>query len=333
MRPPRFWTNPPARPGFWSQILLPLSYLWAKGTARRLANGHRVRPGVPVIAIGNINLGGTGKTPTAVAIADILQQAGHAPHIVSRGYGGRIEGPHRVRPMKDKAEDVGDEPLFLSAFAPVWVSRDRISGAQQAVTEGADCIILDDALQNPNLYHDLTVTVVDAEVGFGNGRVCPSGPLREPVSTALARTDLLISIEVADKWRLLSKQWPELCQKPVAIGVLNVLETGHQWDGLPTYAFAGIGRPQKFFNSLKAAGARLLETRAFGDHQTYTLTILKRMQAEAWAKGAHLVTTEKDAVRLPPEFRLEVMTFPVRLEFDDETVLRKALLALFAQRA
>lgn len=332
MKPPRFWFREPDRPGLWPALLSPIAALYAAGTRRRLAKAARERVGVPVIAIGNVNMGGTGKTPTVIALVQALIEMGQRPAVVTRGYGGSITGPYRVNAAKDRAEAVGDEALLVSAFAPVFVSRDRTPGAKMAVAEGHDVIVLDDALQNPALHHDLTITVVDTEVGFGNGRVCPSGPLREPVAEALQRTDIVVAIGKSEEQGHLRGTWPILADKPMIGALLQPLETGFSWGGLRAYAFAGIGRPQKFFKSLKEAGAELIATRSFDDHAPLSLAVLKRMQAEAWAKAANLVTTEKDAARLPPEMRTEVMTFPVRLIFDDPERVNGSLSALFVKR-
>jgi len=331
MQPPRFWNNPPKRPGIWAYLLSPLSMIWRAKTATRLSKGPRHKLDIPVIAVGNINLGGTGKTPSVIALVQMLQDMGRNPAVVSRGYGGQIQGPHQVDPNRDEAGDTGDEPLLIAAFAAVWVSKDRVAGARAAHAQGHDCVILDDALQNPDLSHDLTITVVDAKAGFGNGRVCPSGPLREPVETGLSRSDLVLSVGTAHQMDQLTQDWPALRARPLIRAVLAPLETGFDWAGMRVYAFAGIGRPAKFFQSLKQAGANLIVTRAFGDHAPYNPALLKRMQAEAWAQDCNLVTTEKDAVRLPQDMRHEVLTFPVRIQFEDETKVREALATLFAK--
>ena len=178
MRAPVFWYRPP---GLASAVLAPLGALYAAGTARRLRNGPRERVGVPVICVGNINVGGTGKTPTAIALAQRLRDRGRAVHIVTRGHGGALDGPVLVEERKHRASETGDEALLLAAFAQTWVARDRLAGARAAVDAGADVILLDDGFQNPALAHDLSIVVVDAHRGFGNGRVLPAGPLREPV--------------------------------------------------------------------------------------------------------------------------------------------------------
>ena len=329
MKPPKFWNNPAFRPGLMALALWPLSKLWAFKTHMRLSQGARETIGVPVIAVGNINLGGTGKTPTVIALIELLKSMGKNPAVISRGYGGKIDGPHQVNPLKDTADKTGDEPILIAGFAPVWVSKKRALGAKAAVTAGHDCIILDDALQNPDLHHDLTLTVVDAETGFGNGMVCPSGPLREPINMGLSRTDFIISIGDTDAQSTLSRTWPKTNKIAKIAAQLRPLPTGFSWKGMRAYAFAGIGRPKKFFDALRSEGAEIIVARPFGDHEPYSIAVLKRMQAEAWTKDANLVTTEKDAARLPNDMRAEVLTFPVRLQFEDTELISAKISVLF----
>lgn len=317
MQPPRFWNKPHSLAAI---CLAPLSWVYGGATAWRLRRGARVRMDVPVICVGNVNMGGTGKTPTVIDLVMRLGAMGKTPVVVSRGYGGNLQGPVMVTP-KHTADDVGDEPVLLSGFGAVCVSRDRALGAAMALDRGADVIILDDGLQNPALEYDLTITVVDRGVGFGNGRVFPAGPLRETVSRGLARTDIVLAIG--------SQGEVDTKNVPLLTGVLKPLETGMDWDGLHAYAFAGIGRPEKFFNTLKDLGAKVIQTREFGDHQKIPVAMLKRMDADAWEKGAQLVTTEKDAARLPKEWQQQVLTLPVRLAIDDDAVLVKRMNALF----
>jgi tetraacyldisaccharide 4'-kinase len=317
MRAPRFWGNPPERPGVAARLLAPLAAIWTLATRRRLARGARVRVGVPVICVGNLSAGGAGKTPTVVALVQRLAGRGIAAHVVSRGHGGSLHGPVRVDERRHRADEVGDEPLLLAAFGPVWVGRDRAAAARAAAAAGAQAIVMDDGLQNPDLAQDLAIVVVDAGFGFGNGRVIPAGPLREPVADGLARADLVLAIGAPAERADFRGAWPAVADMPFAEARLAPLATGMDWTGLRALAFAGIGRPEKFYATLLDLGAEVLATRSFGDHEPYHPRVLARLEAEARGLGAQLVTTEKDAVRLPAAFRPRVLVLPVRLEVAD----------------
>lgn len=307
MRAPGFWHR---EPGVLSTLLAPLGALYAAGTARRLRMETPAHMPVPVVCIGNLNAGGTGKTPTTIAIVQRLLEWGVAVHVVSRGYGGSLEGPVRVQEMKHTADEVGDEPLLMAAFAPVWVAKDRAAGARAAVDAGAQIILLDDGFQNPSVHKDLSIVVVDARQGFGNGHVIPAGPLREPVATGLARADFTLTIGAA-------ADQIDIPGPPQLRGNLQPLQTGMSWAGVPVFAFAGIGQPEKFFRTLKALGADVRGTVALDDHQPLSQALLTRLGEQAAKLSAQPITTEKDAVRLPPALRGRVMTLPVRLEIED----------------
>ena len=316
MKPPRFWFK--KKRTLASILLAPFGWLYSYGTVNKLARGSRTKLNIPVICVGNINLGGTGKTPTVIALVEMLKTMGHTPAVVSRGYGGSFEGPVKVTPSH-KSHQVGDEPILLSAFSDVWISKNRLLGAKAAENEGADVLILDDGLQNAALHYDLTLTVVDAKIAFGNGAVFPAGPLREPISKGLSRSDLVMSIGGQI----------ELEHPAVITGLLEPVDMGMDWSDAHVIAFAGIGRPQKFFSTLKKLGATLVNTHAFDDHQPFNDTILARLEREAFTKNAILVTTEKDAVRLPEEWRYHVMSLPVRLKLEHPNLLETRLKTLF----
>lgn len=329
MRAPDFWFSSPARPHPFARMLSPLAWCYAALTRRRLSQSG-YRPTVPVICLGNINVGGTGKTPTAIALVERLIAQGRKPAVVSRGYGGRLAGPVLVDPKIHKADDVGDEPLLLSAFAPTYVAKDRAAGARKAEAGGAGVILLDDGFQNPSVEKDVNIVVVDALRGFGNGRVMPAGPLRETLDAGIARADYLLVIGPPAEQDRFAATWD--FEKPVLTGHLAPLPTGMPWCDLRLMAFAGIGNPEKFFRTLRDLGATLVHTESLSDHQPLTDGLMRRLERDATAQNAQLVTTEKDAVRLPQTFKGKALTLPVRLQLTDWAPLDAALNQLFDTR-
>lgn len=306
MRAPAFWSNPPEAPGWQAHLLAPAAMLWRLGAALRGFGARAYRAPVPVLCVGNLTAGGTGKTPMVAALASRF--ARHDPHVVSRGHGGSRAGPHRVDPTDSHAE-VGDEPLLLARQAPVWIARDRAAGVRAAVEAGAGLILLDDGFQNPSVVKDAAMVMVDAGAGFGNGRLIPAGPLREPVAAGLGRADLTVLVGPEEARAAVLARWPEIAARPHVGAELVPRATGLA--GARVLAFAGIGRPAKFFETLAALGADLAGTRAFPDHHPYTKSETQALAAEAARLSARLVTTEKDALRLPPGTHAE--TLPVDL--------------------
>ncbi|WP_111429036.1 tetraacyldisaccharide 4'-kinase [Rhodobacteraceae bacterium DSL-40] len=325
MHPPAFWFRPRHRPGLRARLLAPLAAVWSWAGRRRLAGQTPERLGIPVVCVGNLTLGGAGKTPTVIALVSRLVAQGVRVHVISRGHGGSLEGPVAVDERRHSAAEVGDEPLLIAPFAPVWVARDRAAAGRAAEAAGAEIVIMDDGFQNPALAKDLSIVVVDAATGFGNGRVVPSGPLREPVARGLARADMVLAIGAPADRAAFAAAWPETAALPVAGAALAPLDTGMAWEGLRAFAFAGIGRPAKFFATLRALGAEIVAAREFADHAVYDRRILSRLDSEAHESRAQLVTTEKDAVRLPPDFRRKIIVVPVRLALDDWAPLDTAL--------
>jgi len=320
MKAPRFWSNPAERPGWQARLLAPAAWLWRLGGWWRGRGVVPYRAPVPVVCIGNLTAGGAGKTPMVAALLARLVAQGRNPHVVSRGHGGRLArlgsvGPHRVDPDRDRHEEVGDEPLLLAALAPVWVARDRAAGVRAAAAAGAGLILMDDGFQNPSVVKDRSILMVDAGTGFGNGRLIPAGPLREPVAGGLARADAVVLVGTGAERAAAVGRWPGLAGAVAARLVPR--RTGLSLAGVAVLAFAGIGRPGKFFATLRAMGAEIVEAVPFADHCAYPPVVLRRLQRRALAEDAMLVTTEKDAVRLPAGFRREVVVVQVHLEPDD----------------
>ncbi|NBW11397.1 MAG: tetraacyldisaccharide 4'-kinase [Caulobacteraceae bacterium] len=301
-------------------LLKPASWLWAAVTARRIAKAAPVDPGVPVVSIGNLTVGGSGKTPVARETLRLLRAAGVEAAALSRGYGGTLKGPLRVDPAVHTAADVGDEPLMLAIDSPAWISADRVAGAEAAVAAGAKALVLDDAHQNMKLKKTLSLIVVDGETRgeewpFGDGSVFPSGPMREPLKAGLARADAVVILLPAD----LPEADPELVATfgdlPVFIARLE--PAGPPPSG-PQVGFAGIAKPWKVERSLIAAGCELVDFAPFPDHADYRPEDLRFLAERAELHGAGLVTTEKDWVRLSPEWRAKVISWPVVARLEDE---------------
>jgi tetraacyldisaccharide 4'-kinase len=281
---------------------------------------------VPVICIGNLNVGGTGKTPTTIALAQLLTSSGVAVHIVSRGYGGSLTAVTQVDPHVHTADETGDEPLLMAAFAPTWVANERVAGARAAQSAGADVILLDDGFQDSSLVKDLSIVVVDAARGFGNECCLPAGPLREPVHVGLKRANAVISIGEAEEQSQFRKKSTNRAGRIKHLTAsLKPIEMGMPWAEGRYLAFAGIGDPEKFFATLRRLGAPLVRTVALDDHQKLARPMVQRLMKEAQSMNAQLVTTEKDAARLPADLRSSILSVPVRLEFEDTQALENLL--------
>lgn len=329
MREPAFWHRPPS---WMSRLLSPLGALYGALAARRMMREGAVAA-LPVVCVGNYHLGGAGKTPTVLALVNILREMGERPMVVSRGYGGTMTGPLAVDPARHAAAEVGDEPLMMAARVPVIVSRDRVAGAALAHAQGASVVLLDDGFQNPALAKDVTLIVIDAARGIGNACVFPAGPLRAPLAPQIARTDALVVIGEGHG----------------ADGVVAAMAARHRpvlrahfkpddaalsrLRGRRVLAFAGIGDPPRFFATLRAGGVEVAQTRAFADHHRFSPGEIAGLAADARADSLLLVTTEKDMARIRSDSRLAthadvIATLPVELIFDDTTSLR----TLFAQR-
>jgi tetraacyldisaccharide 4'-kinase len=317
----------PRAPAFWesdgpiARALAPLGAGY--GALGRLRGIGRAPERIPsrVVVVGNVVAGGAGKTPVALALAERLTRAGARVHLLGRGYGGRLPGPHRVDPSRDGFADVGDEALLLAGAAPTWIARNRRAGLRAA--GGADIVIVDDGHQDPTFARDLGILVVDGVTGFGNGRLVPAGPLRERPERAAARADAIV---VLGEDRRGIGAWAHAFARPIARARLVPTIDLAAFAERPVVAFAGIGRPAKFFAMLEAAGLELAARRAFPDHHAYSDAEIAALTSEAGRRGARLVTTEKDRVRLPAAASAGVIAVPVALVWDEPAAL-DALLA------
>lgn len=324
MRPPEFWrADASGRDAavVLRGLLTPVSWAYAWVAAQRIATTRPRHAPVPVVCVGNLTVGGAGKTPITRALRTKL---GANAHTLSRGYGGRVEGPLRVTPDMD-AREVGDEPLLHAADGPAWVSRDRFAGAMAAAQAGAHVIIMDDGFQNPALAKDLSIVAVDAGFGVGNGQVFPAGPLRERLRAGLARADAIVMIGESEEPR---PHWLERFQRPILRARLEPV--GEAPKG-KLVAFAGLARPEKFFDTLEAMDADIEDGVSFGDHHVYTEDDLNLLTQMADEREARLITTEKDAVRLSPAWRERVLVLPVTAQFSDDAALDAVLAPIQAR--
>ena len=313
MKAPQFWYEP----NTWkAKFLYPLGYFYNLLT---LLRGKLAKPqsySCLTICIGNLNVGGTGKTPTTIALAQHFLKKGLQVHVVSRGYKGKFQGTFLVDPQKHKSDEVGDEPLLMSEFTSVWVSNKRKNGIAAAENAGAQIVLLDDGFQDPSFHKDFSLIVVDGEKGFGNKKCMPAGPLRENIVQGFKRADALV---------IVGQRIYKFDTFPTHLKIihptLKPIETGMNWKEGKYLAFAGIADPSKFFKTLRSLGANLIDCVALSDHQNLDGQVLKRLERKANSAHAQLVTTEKDAVRLSNTYRKKVLSLPVRIEFDDKNEL------------
>lgn len=314
MKAPHFWSaglDPKSREAapLTRALLTPLAALYTWGIRRKLARAQPMKADVTVICIGNLTVGGVGKTPVVEAIRNYIDLKGMKAGSLSRGYGGTTLGPERVYPDWHEAHMCGDEPLMLSQTGVAWIGRDRYSAAQMMAFDQVKVVIMDDGHQNPSLAKDLSLIVIDAAAPFGNGHVLPKGPLREPIEDGLARADGVILMGEGDIP-------PQVIKSGLPVIRAKLVPSAPMPDG-PLVAFAGIGRPAKFFDSLRQHGADLREAVSYPDHYDYKKSDLTYLFRLAEDHGARLITTSKDHVRLDKSIRSRILAYPVKAEFDD----------------
>jgi tetraacyldisaccharide 4'-kinase len=326
MRAPAFWQR--GTPDAQARLLQPFSILYGAIAAHRMRR-EGVRATAPVVCIGNFTAGGAGKTPAALACAKMLREMGETPAFLSRGFGGALSGaqPLQVDPSLHEAADVGDEPLLLARCAPAFICTDRVAGAEAAAAAGASIVVMDDGLQNPSLSKDLALAVVDGATGLGNGLCLPAGPLRAPMKAQWPRVDAVVIVgEGAAGAKVAGAA--KAAGRAALFAHLSPVD-GERLRGRRVFAFAGIGRPEKFFETLRGCGAKIVGARSFDDHQMFAPEDIKAVAAGATAARADLVvTTEKDAARLAPGALPGLDVLKVEMKFADEPRLRALLSAI-----
>jgi tetraacyldisaccharide 4'-kinase len=331
MREPAFWWKPGT-----GGLLGPLGAIYGAVAASRMRSSSR-NVGVPVICLGNLTVGGAGKTPAALAVARLLLAAHERVFFLSRGYGGALKGPVRVDPARHTSAAVGDEPLLLARLAPTIVARNRFAGAQAARRAGASVIVMDDGFQNPAVHKDISILLIDGRRGIGNGRVIPAGPLRAPIEAQIARAHAIIFVGPVDG---LSAVAEPAKQRNVVVFHGRLEPDPQTVVALAKHkvlAFAGIGDPDKFFATLANTGIAIGERLSFPDHHRYTAAEAKALLARADAANLVLLTTEKDLVRLTGKRRLAGLAaranaLPVRLVIEEADAFKTMILGVAAAR-
>lgn len=316
MKTPSFWYR---KPGPKAMLLSPFGQVYRSAGLLRRAVAKPYKSKLPVICVGNIVAGGAGKTPTCIALARLAIKLGRKPVFVTRGYGGTEKGPIKIDLSRHTAQDVGDEALLLAQVAPCWVGRSRPAALQEAEKDG-DLIIMDDGLQNPKVAPDVNLLVVDGAVGFGNRHLIPAGPLRETLNDAFSRITAIIMIGKD------AQNVAACLGKPVLTAHLRPTITSDLISRPDILAFAGIGRPQKFYDSCREAGLKIVETQDFPDHHLFSSDDLAKLAQRAENKNLRLMTTAKDWVRLPDPFRQSVSVLNVSLVFEEERAITDMLI-------
>lgn len=320
MRAPAFWRGPERRLA--AQLLSPVGLIYGAVAAQRLRR-EGARVSARVICVGNFVAGGAGKTPAALTIARLLRDMGERPAFLSRGYGGARSSatPLRVDAARHSAAEVGDEPLLLAREAPAFICADRAAGARAAAASGASVIVMDDGLQNPALAKDVALALVDGATGLGNGLCLPAGPLRAPMTAQWRHAQAVVIVGAGAPGERVAEEAARRGKPVLRAQIAPEQDACAALRGRRVLAFAGIGRPEKFFDTLDACGAELAGGIGFSDHHAYSARDLSELRARAAQLGAALATTEKDAARLGPDAR-DMIVLPVRMTFDDEAALR-----------
>ena len=321
MQTPQFWTK--AKPSLFSHMLMPVAFLYQKLYQHRVRTTQPTRGNMPVLCVGNITAGGAGKTPVCIELAKHLMVQGKKVVFLSRGYKGQLTGPIQVNPDKHTYRDVGDEPLLLAGVAPTIISKKRDKGLALAAYLGADIVIMDDGMQNPTVFKDRSLLVLDGKVGIGNGRTLPAGPLREPLADALARVHGVI-IMGDDHHNMMDKILKIAPHMPVTVADLEANCHG-LYERETVLAFAGIGRPSKFFETVQTLGYDMVKRLPFPDHHPYSTSDIETLRTLSTKNKAKLITTAKDKTRLPPDMHSEIYVVDIQVKWRLSTAPKSLL--------
>ena len=324
LRAPKFWFRKKNEINIPSLLLTPLSKCWDFLIKRRMRLGSWEKMPLPVICVGNIIIGGAGKTPVTQALQTLLNEMGLEPHVVSKGYRGKVRKPTYVSATSDFS-DVGDEPILLSKTGPVWIAKNRTLGIRKAWENGAKVVLLDDGFQNTGAAKDLSLVVVDAKILFGNERSIPAGPLREPVSSGLSRADaiILVNHDASKKSKKPDFDFPK--DLPIINAIIKPHKKLLDWAGKRVVAFSGIAHPEKFRVTLDNLNCEVVSFNNFPDHYPYKKGDIEKLKTKAKNLNANLVTTEKDFIRIPSSQHEAILTIPIQIEFENKTILKKIL--------
>jgi len=311
-------------PGFWQKknnliekiiilLLLPFTFIYylASKFDKKLTKKNKV--GIPVISVGNINTGGSGKTPFVIYLVNLLKKEKINSHVVSRGYLGNLHGPVKVDLKKHSYKDVGDEALLLAKETTTWVSKNKFEGTLMATLNGADVVILDDGLQNYSIHQNLKIMIVDGGFGFGNQFLLPSGPLRETISFGIKKSDMLIIFN-KDENDIEKK----IKNKITIIHANSKIKNFSQLKNKKIVGFSGIGRSEKFHSSLKDQKLNIINFFPYPDHYSYNKKEINNLINYAKKNNAVLVSTLKDKQRINIDQRKKISFLDLKIEVKEE---------------
>jgi len=317
--PPFWYRQKTTKDIFLKTILTPLSWIYGWLARKRFELYFPVPMEKPIICVGNLVTGGAGKTPAVLALVDLLKDSGFNPHLLTRGYGGLEPGPIQVNPDTDSSHDVGDEAMLLVKKAPTWVSTNRPLGAQAAMDSGANIVVMDDGFQNPVIYKDFSFVIIDGAVGFGNKKLLPAGPLREPIDSGLSRANAVLIVG-EDKLRV-ADRIAAMSDIPILFASTSIDKDNIDIKEKKLVAFAGLARPEKFKYTLECGGADIVEWQAFPDHHPYSEADIEDLIKIAEHKEAELITTRKDYVRIPEKFKDKIHQLSITMVWQDKTAI------------